>query len=45
MCFAGIVSSAYEQRLASGEKVAVSAQMNALNLGAPIKYGFAAELN
>lgn len=41
----GTLSGAYEQRLGSGEKVVLSAQMNALKLSSPIKYGFAAELN
>ncbi len=40
----GLLSALYETRLASGEKVTGSLQLQATDLSKPIKYGFAAEL-
>ena len=40
----GIASGLYEQRLATGEKVALSGQIDTLNLSKPPKMGFAVDL-
>ncbi|GAX78905.1 hypothetical protein CEUSTIGMA_g6344.t1 [Chlamydomonas eustigma] len=40
----GTVSTLYETRLASGEKVAGSLQLHATDLSKPLKYGFALDL-
>ena len=41
---AGVASGLYEQRLASGEKYALSGQLDTLNLSKPMKFGFAFDL-
>ncbi|EFJ42744.1 hypothetical protein VOLCADRAFT_83511 [Volvox carteri f. nagariensis] len=40
----GLLSALYETKLASGEKVAGSLQLQATDLSKPIKYGFAVDL-
>lgn len=40
----GLLTTVYETRLASGEKVAASFQVQATDLSKPVKYGFAIDL-
>ncbi len=40
----GLLTALYETKLASGEKVAGAFQVQATNLSAPLKYGFALDL-
>ncbi len=41
---AGVASVVYESKLTSGDRLALSAQANVLNLNSAVKLGFALEL-